>query len=51
MKTFWIDFSGYCKVEAENEEEAREVFWKNLPQNNEKVTSIVFGEIDVEPSE
>lgn len=26
---FWFEFEGYCSVEAENEEEAREKFWNN----------------------
>ena len=27
MKEFWIDFSGYLKVEAENADEAERKFW------------------------
>ena len=27
MKEFWIDFSGYVKVEAENGDEAERKFW------------------------
>lgn len=30
MKEFYIDFKGYCCIEAENEEEAEEKFWKGL---------------------
>lgn len=26
-KTFWVDFSGYCQIEAETEEEAAKNFW------------------------
>lgn len=39
MKTWYVDFSGYCEIEAENEFEAEEKFWnfinsdKALPQN------------------
>lgn len=38
-KTFWVDFSGYCEIEAETAEEAEKKFWdfinedKPLPQN------------------
>lgn len=27
MKEFWIDFSGYVTVEAENDDEAERKFW------------------------
>lgn len=27
MKEYWIDFSGYVKIEAENEKEAEYKFW------------------------
>ena len=30
MAKFWVDFSGYCFVEAENEEDARRVFWEQV---------------------
>lgn len=30
MKKFWIDFSGYCSIEAETREEAEEKFWQGL---------------------
>lgn len=38
-KTFWVDFSGYCEIEAETAEEAEQKFWDfinedmPLPQN------------------
>lgn len=38
MKRFYIDFSGYCEIEAETEEEAERIFWERLP---------VVGENDV----
>lgn len=28
MKEFWVDFSGYLKVEADTPEEAERKFWK-----------------------
>lgn len=27
MKKFYVDFSGYCEIEAENEDEALDKFW------------------------
>lgn len=30
MSKFWIDFSGYCMVEAPNKEQAEEIFWDNI---------------------
>lgn len=27
MAKFWVDFSGYCKVDAENADEAEKKFW------------------------
>jgi hypothetical protein len=30
MKEFWIDFSGYLKVEAENADEAERKFWRAI---------------------
>lgn len=39
MKTFWVDFTGYCEIEAETAEEAENKFWSYieddipLPQN------------------
>lgn len=33
MKEFWIDFSGYLKVKAENEEEAERKFWDAVNNN------------------
>lgn len=38
-KTFYVDFSGYCEIEAETTEEAEQKFWdfinegKPLPQD------------------
>ena len=33
MKTFWVDFNGYCEIEAETAEEAEENFWAYLAEN------------------
>lgn len=30
MKKYWIDFSGYLCVEAENEDEAERLFWSKF---------------------
>ena len=29
-KTFYIDFSGYLEIKAENEEQAEKIFWENF---------------------
>lgn len=31
MNTYWVDFSGYCQIKANSKEEAKEIFWSNLP--------------------
>lgn len=33
MKEFYVDFSGYVKVRAENEEDAKRKFWKHFVNN------------------
>lgn len=33
MKEFWIDFSGYLKVKAENADEAERKFWDAVNNN------------------
>lgn len=30
MSKFWIDFQGYCCVDANSKEEAEEIFWDNI---------------------
>ena len=31
---FWIDFEGYCSIEAENQEEAEQKFWNSYSNKN-----------------
>lgn len=31
---FWIDFEGYCCIEAENKEKAIQEFWNNYSNEN-----------------
>jgi len=33
MARFWIDFQGYCCVDAETKEQAEEIFWENITPN------------------
>jgi hypothetical protein len=46
MKTFYIDFEGYCEITANTKEEAEEIFWslvgndKPLPSNLYEVEGI-----------
>lgn len=43
---FYIDFTGYCEIEAENEEEAQQQFWdiiydeRGLPKNVYEICNI-----------
>ncbi len=48
MKSFWIDFSGYCKVEASNEEEARKIFWDNVSLGSDIFKDTVFADVSTE---
>ena len=32
-QTYYIDFSGWCEVQAENEDEAMQKFWDNEIEN------------------
>lgn len=32
-KTFWVDFSGYLKIKAENEKEVERKFWDFINTN------------------
>lgn len=31
MKKFYVDFKGYCVIEAETEADAERIFWEKLP--------------------
>lgn len=33
MKTFYIDFNGYCEIEAETPEQAETEFWRLLQED------------------
>lgn len=33
MNSYYIDFEGYCVIEAENEEEAKTKFWQIIQRN------------------
>lgn len=48
MKSFWIDFSGYCTVEASNEEEARKIFWDNVSLDPDIFKDTVFADASTE---
>lgn len=43
---FYINFTGYCEIEAENEEEAQQQFWdiiydeRGLPKNVYEICNI-----------
>lgn len=48
MKKFYVDFSGYCEIEAETEADAERIFWEKLPCVGE---NDVWDIIDVEEKE
>lgn len=33
-KTYFVDFSGYCEIEAESETEAETKFWDYINEDN-----------------
>lgn len=48
MNTYYIDFSGYCKVDAETEEQAKKKFWEGLRSPSETAYDDVY---DIEGTE
>ena len=42
MKRFWIDFQGYCCVDAETKEQAEEIFWENVTPNTNALYDINY---------
>lgn len=42
MPKFWIDFSGYCMVEAPNKEQAENIFWENITPNTNALCDINY---------
>lgn len=46
-KTFWVDFDGYCEIEAETAEEAEQKFW-DLINEDMPLTKNIYGIIGVE---
>lgn len=41
MSEYYIDFEGYCVIEAENEEEAKKKFWQII-QSDEPLPSNLY---------
>ena len=50
MKTWCIDFSGYCEIKAETNDEAKEIFW-HLVENNKPLPCNLYGIISIEMEE
>lgn len=52
METFYIDFAGYCEIEAENVAQAQTEFWRliqeelPLPKNIYEIQGIQKKELD-----
>lgn len=51
MSKFWIDFSGYCCVEANSKEEAEEIFWDNITPSDNPLYDINYQVDTVEKEE
>ena len=53
MKTFYIDFSGYFKIEAEDEHDAESKFWNwvNTVSANGEIWDDVWDIDNIEPVE
>lgn len=45
MKEFWVDFSGYIKVKADSDKEAREKFWHFVQEGIDLHDSGLSGEM------
>lgn len=41
MKTYYVDFSGYCEIEANTIQEAEEKFWEFL-SNDKPLPSNIY---------
>ena len=46
MKKYWIDFSGYACVDAENEEDAERLFWAKFVKDVDEPFSDDVWDID-----
>lgn len=42
MDKYWIDFSGYCEVEANSKEEAENKFWNGLHKPSNACKNYVY---------
>lgn len=50
MSEFFVDFAGYCKIEAETEDEARYKFWEtNQPPSTECDEDWQYNDVSIEP--
>ena len=48
MKEFYIDFEGYCLIEAKSIEEAEEKFWKGLVAPSKEAYDDVYDIVRIE---
>lgn len=51
MSKFWIDFQGYCCVEANSKEEAENIFWDNITPPDNPLCDINYQVDNVEKEE
>lgn len=50
MKKYWVDFSGWGSVKAENEEEAKDKFWRWVSSLSDEF-GFTLAEMDLEEVE
>ena len=51
MSKYWVDFSGYCEIEAESPEEVEEKFWDTIQKPCTACENDVYDITGIEPVE
>lgn len=52
MKEFYVDCSGWFKIKAENEEDAKEKFWSFIDKFEDEFDILIYADVEgVEPVE
>jgi len=47
MKKFYVDFCGWAEIEAESEEDARDIFWRDISDK----TSMTIHDVEIDSIE
>lgn len=48
---WYVDFNGYCEIEADTSEKASEKFWNTIQEHRTSCGSFVYADIEIEPAE